>query len=177
MAPIKATRHLTLVYSSSPDEPTERTSGGSCDIEKGDPWLQLDLFATEASDTVVYTSPDHCNLPSILTLLESAHIRQIFDFREIPHLAFAGSSRARFFEALAELNVKYHSSLALETMERFFEGTRAINLLMDQIVKGPTMIFSDLEPKDDPDVARLNSALSSSGVSFRPVFVNLREAG
>lgn len=168
--------HLTLVYSAAADRFSASSKGADAANSKADAWQQIELFASEQPDTVIYASPERCHLASLVALMASAHVRQIFDFRELPHLAFEGGTRARFFEALSGLNVNYFSSMELETKGQALREKGVLDALTTRIEKGPTMVFSDLDPELDPDVQELNASLSKSGVQFKPVFLTLKDA-
>lgn len=168
--------HLTLVYSAAANGFSDSSKAAGAKNSLADAWLQIELFATEQPDTVIFASPERCRLASLVALVASSHVRQIFDCRELPHLSFEGGTRARFFEALSGLNVKYFSAMEMETKGHTLREKGVFDALTLQIDKGPTMVFSDLDPELDPDVQQLNESLSKSGVRFKPVFLTFNDA-
>ncbi|MDE2175083.1 MAG: hypothetical protein KGJ54_07330 [Betaproteobacteria bacterium] len=167
-------RHLSLVYSERVHDFSERKTPR--DQPAPSTWQQIDLFATERPDTVIYASLEGINLNSLLKLLERAHIRQIFDFREMPHLSFSSGSRGLFFDALCRLHVTYVNSLIADNLGQAKKVSEAAGLLAKNINNGPTMIFSDIDPNVDPDIRDINDSLSNSGLQYRPVYLDLQDA-
>ena len=163
-------RHLTLVRASAP--PSADAAVLSEKEKRTESWRQLDLFA-ENPQTVVYVSPEECKFSDVVNLLESAHIRQIFDMREMPHLVFEGQSRAAFFDVLGKLGISYMSSLEFETK---YEGNAPIVIARELALKlkvGPTMVFSDQEPESDPEVAKIDENFTKEVKGYKSVFFSV----
>lgn len=163
-------RHLSLV------RPIPVPSGGSAvppeRESRFDSWRQLDLFA-ENPQTVVFVSPEECKFADVVRLLDSAHIRQVFDMREMPHLVFEGQSRAAFFDVLGKLGISYMSSLELETK---YEGKAPIVIARELALKlkaGPTMVFSEREPETDPEVAKIEESFTREVKGYKSVFFSV----
>jgi len=132
----------------------------------------LDLFA-ENPQTIVFVFPEECKFADVVKLLESAHIRQVFDMREMPHLVFEGQSRAAFFDVLGKLGISYMSSLEFETK---YEGKAPIVIARELALKlktGPTMVFSNLEPETDPEVAKIDENFTKEVKGYKSVFFSV----
>ena len=163
-------RHLKLV------RPTPATSAGTVPFpeqeQRSASWRQLDLFA-ESPQTVVFVSPEECKFSDVVKLFESAHIRQVFDMREMPHLVFDGQSRAAFFDLLGKLGISYMSSLEFETK---YEG-KAPNVIARELAlklkTGPTMVFSDREPESDPEVSKIDESFTKEVNGYKSVFFSV----
>lgn len=163
-------RHLTLVRPSAPPDtgavvPSEQE-------KRTESWRQLDLFA-ENPQTVVFVSPDGCGFADVVKLLLSAHVRQIFDMREMPHLVFEGQSRATFFDVLGKLGISYMSSLEFETK---YEGKAPVVIARELALKleaGPTMVFSDREPQSDPEVSKIDEYFTREVDGYKSVFFSV----
>lgn len=160
-------RHLSLV------RPIPVPSTGSAippgQKSQSESWRQLDLFAANPH-TVVFVAPEECKFIDVVNLLETAHIRQVFDMREVPHLVFEGHSRAAFFDVLDELGVSYMSSLEYETK---YEGNAEMVLareLSRKLRTGPTMVFSNREPETDPEVAKIDENFTKEVKGYQSVF-------
>lgn len=163
-------RHLSLV------RPNLLPSAGPAispeQENRSEPWRQLDLFA-ENPQTVVFVSPEECKFSDVVRLLESAHIRQVFDMREMPHLVFEGQSRAAFFDVLGKLGISYMSSLEFETR---YEGKAPIVIareLANKLKAGPTMVFSDREPETDPEVAKIDESFTREIKGYKSIFFSV----
>lgn len=163
-------RHLSLVRA------TQLPSAGSAippeQESRSGPWRQLGLFA-ENPQTVVFVSPEECKFNEVMKLLESAHIRQIFDMREMPHLVFEGQSRATFFDMLGTLGISYISSLEFETK---YEGKARMVIpreLALRLKAGPTMVFSDRKPETDSEVAKIDESLTKDVEGYKSVFFSV----
>lgn len=160
---------LTLVHSSTNgDNASPQTSAEQTAV-----WQQLELFASEQPNTVVFASPDQCKLSELLALLDKTHARQILDLRDIPYLTFGGGSRVQFIDALTSAQISYASLLSFEHGSDGDSFKNALKWLAVRIPKGPTMIFSDKDSNEDPDVMRANDELMQAGVKFKPIFVSL----
>jgi len=160
---------LTLVYSSSGGV----NASAQSPAEETIAWQQLELFASEQPNTVIFASPEQCKLSELLALLDRTHTRKILDLRDIPYLTFGGGSRAQFFDALNSAQISYASLLSLENGNNRDKLNNAIEWLSVSIPKGPTMIFSDKDSNEDPDVLKTNDRLIKAGVVFKPIFVSL----
>lgn len=160
---------LTLVHSSTDGVKASTLTTA----EQTTAWQQLELFASEQPNTVVFASPDQCKLSELLALLDKTHARQILDLRNIPYLTFGGGSREQFFDALTSAQISYASLLSLGHGNDGDNLKNALKWLTVRIPKGPTMIFSDKDSNEDPDVMRANDELMQAGVKFRPIFVSL----
>lgn len=163
-------RHLTLVPSTP--APSAGTVVLSEREQRSESWRQLDLFA-ENPQTVVFVSPEECRFADVVKLLESAHIRQVFDMREMPHLVFDGQSRAAFFDVLGKLGISYMSSLEFETK---YEGKAPLVIARELALKlkaGPTMVFSDREPESDPEVAKIDENFTKEVKGYKSVFFSV----
>lgn len=163
-------RHLTLV-SSRP--PLGADAVGTSDQERqAEPWRQLDLFA-ENPRTVIFVSPDECKLADVLELLKSAHIKQIFDIREMPHLVFEGQSRAGFFDVLDRVGISYMSSLEFEAKNSGSKPFVVARELALKLKAGPTMVFSDRNPESDPEVAKIHENFTKDVKGYKSVFFSI----
>jgi len=165
MARLKPT-HLRLVSPSA-----EEAIGGNESVAsaKKEEWLQLDMFA-ETPQTVVFVAPEDCSFSELLKLLKSAHVRQIFDLREVPYLVFDGQTRSGFFTELSKLRVAYISRLEFETKcegERQWVVTRELG---NRLKSGPTMVFSDREPRFDPEVAEIDEDFRREIDEYKSLF-------
>ena len=160
-------RHLTLVRPSAP--PSTGAAVPSEEENQTESWRQLDMFA-ENPQTVVFVSPEKCKFADVVKLLLSAHIRQIFDMREMPHLVFEGQSRATFFDLLSKLNISYTSSLEFETRHEDKAPIVIARELAPKLKGGPTMVFSDHEPQSDPVVARIDENFTKEVKDYKSVY-------
>lgn len=159
--------HLRLAYSSSG---SHKSSEKSNSASQDNLWNQLDLFSR--SETVLFASPETYPFPTLLDLLKHAHVTQIIDLRHIPHFSFEGCSRARFFETLEKLKIGYTSLTAAPDWHSDWES-QGSDLINKNIKRGPLMVFSDLEPDRDPDIAIVTNELDKAGVKLERVFVSI----
>lgn len=151
---------LRLAYSSSA---TDNTSNQ----HTSDIWQQLDLFAKP--DAVFFVAPEVYPLQALIDFLKNSHVTQIIDLRQIPHFSFGGTSRARFLDVLAKLKIDYYS-LASYSIASGELGVCGSDLIRRHLKTGPSLVFSDLEPDRDPDVATTTNNLREAGVQFILVY-------
>ena len=163
-------RHLTLVSSLPP--PGAGAVVTSEQDKRTESWRQLDLFA-ENPKTVVFVSPEECKLADVVRLLKSAHIKQIFDIREVPHLIFEGQSRAGFFDVLDRVGIAYMSSLEFEAKYAGKEPFMVARELALKLKTGPTMVFSDRKPESDPEVAKIHENFTKEVKGYKSVFFSI----
>lgn len=165
---------LSLVYSADKQD-FSFSAGGDGDLDDAE-WQQIELFTSELPDTVIFTSLESTHLETLVEFLKRAHVRQIFDAREIPYFASGAESRARFFDALRNMQVTYISALALARDAGASRRENAAEILGKNIEKGPTLVFSDVDPNLDPDIVDIKSKLAGAGVNYRTVLLNLADA-
>lgn len=108
----------------------------------------------------------------LLDLLQGSRVTQIIDLRHIPHFLFGRSSRALFFEALEKLGIRYFSVTAASSIPGQHESL-AYDLLRQHLQQGPSMVFSDLEPSTDTDIATVIGKLNDAGIKFVRVFATV----
>lgn len=165
-------RPLTLVYSSDSPKNNEAAQEEK-DSDAG--WHQLDMFSSSRPDALVFTSPQNFDFEELKEMLDSAHIKYILDLRVIPNLVFNGTSRGRFFQLLAQRDVDYISQMSVAPGARD-KANEIADWLGTRIGRGPTMVFSDLDPQRDSEVRQLSCQLNQAGVKFEPVYLSIDDS-
>ena len=156
--------HLTLAYSEAKgnNQPSTPIIGSAA-------WDQLDLFCQP--ETVYFAAPDTYPSAMLIDLLSSSHVTQLIDLRQIPHFSFGGTSRVQFFEALADLKIEYFR-ISGDTDGKDSIKSRSREIIESRLNFGPSMVFSDINPDQDSDIAIVVSELRKAGVKFTPVFTS-----
>jgi len=168
MSKTKNKGHLRIAYSAENFEPGVNSTQKVIE----DAWDQLDLF--DQPDTIVFVSPERYSLSDLVNLLKSFHVTQIIDLRLLPHFSFGGASRNRFIRVLSELHLSYYS-LASNNSDSNENNSKGSDLIKRFLDRGPSMVFSDIEPSSDPDISSATSDLTKAGVRFKPVYATLNQ--
>jgi hypothetical protein len=172
MMPLEVKNHIRLIYSANVQNLTSHNSVNATE----ELWAQLDLFASEKPDTVIFAQPEELGFNGIVKILLTGHARQIFDFREMPYFSFGNETRENFLKLLSDNRVAYFNKFHLKSKLGYSDNeeislkTEIVKSFLKPLIEnGPTVVFSDKSPNKDDFVVKFLKLLSEAKISYSTV--------
>jgi hypothetical protein len=182
--PMKNKSNLRLVYSATWVNTGDTNSGEK--TQQSSNWSQLELFPSEKKDLVIFAHPERSTVHEILGYVIEKRIKHILDLRVLPVLSFDQISRDDFFSILESNHVDYIAlqsfvrKINRDSAQEFFDAicsnsvSEVLKLVRETfkelIEDGPTIVFTDSYPTQDPVVDDFRRSLVCSGIHFSPIF-------
>jgi len=149
-------------------------------------WGQLELFASEKPDAMIFAQPDRIGFEGIVNIIAMGHVRRIFDLREMPFISFGHETREGFLSVLQKNRVEYFNVFNLrhtlskkeypiannEELNLNFKQDDVKRIFKPMIESGPTVIFSDCAPSEDKAVKQLLAMLTQAGIPYTTVYAD-----